>query len=108
MPFAAVLLFLAAEPATVLTGHSAAITTLAYAPDGKSLASGSKDGTVRLWGADGKVRAVLPGHGRMVTALAFSPDGKALVTAGYTKGLTFWDTSTGKKTGHWKGHRNEA
>ncbi|MFI4982927.1 MAG: WD40 repeat domain-containing protein, partial [Nevskiales bacterium] len=39
----------AGEPRATLEGHRDAVTCLAYAPDGKTLATGSKDGTVRLW-----------------------------------------------------------
>src|SRR5215813_9059102 len=73
----------AREPRLTLEGHRDAVNCLAYAPDGKTLATGSKDGTVRLWDAAGKERATLPGHERMVTALAFAPDGKTFATAGY-------------------------
>ena len=75
----------AAEPRFTLEGHHDAVTCLAYAPDGQTLATGSKDGTVRLWDAAGKERATLPGHERMVTALAFAPDGKTLATTGSTR-----------------------
>src|SRR5262245_59369155 len=88
----------AAEARLMLEGHRDAVTCLAYAPDGKTLATGSKDGTVRLWDAAGKERATLPGHERMVTALAFAPDGKALATAGYDKGIKVWDAAGGKPT----------
>lgn len=62
-----------------LTGHTAGITTLAYSADGKTLASGSLDATIRTWDAEEKKLAKLlrTGHRRIVTAV-FSPDGKLL------------------------------
>jgi len=66
-----------------LQRHEAAPTTLAFSPDGKTLASGSSDKTIRLWNvADGKQMEVWTAHGGDVASVAFSPDGKLLAGGG--------------------------
>src|SRR5262245_8145891 len=71
-----------ADEPTVLKGHEAIITCLAYSPDGTLLASGSKDGYVRIWDLKtGTTRHSFAGHTRMATDVAFTPDGKSLASA---------------------------
>jgi RNA polymerase sigma factor (sigma-70 family) len=82
-------------------GHNRAVRRLAFASDGKVLATGGDDGTVRLWdtATGGMVRA-LEGVGEWwnpgCRSLAFSPDGKRLASAGSFSRFLLWDPATGK------------
>src|SRR5262249_9208577 len=68
------------------------IDSVAFGPDGKVLATGDRNGTVRLWTvATGKQTGSLPADAGQVTALAFSPDGKVLATAGLDGTALLWD-----------------
>jgi WD40 repeat protein len=65
-----------------LHGHTQAVVSVAYSPDGKTLASASYDGTLKLWDVtSGKERTTLRGHTGCVGSVAFNPDGKALASA---------------------------
>ena len=75
------------------------VTALACAPDGKTAASGGRDGRVRFWSVpDGRALAVLDGHTKTVTGLAFSPDGRHLASCSTDGTVRFWDTAAPDRT----------
>jgi cytochrome c len=86
------------RPDAVLEGHGAPVVALAVAPDRKSIASASWDGTVRVWplagggGGRGGAPRVLEGHPQNVNGVAFLPDGR-VVSAGYDASVRIWSLS---------------
>ena len=70
------------EPA-LLTGHTEVVWSLAFSPDGKTLASGTgnADGTIQLWDTStGQLKQTIARHPDNVNTLCFSPDGQILVS----------------------------
>ena len=84
--------------------HEGFATSLAFAPDGKTLASAggtdldTRHNVVTIWDANtGKERAVLKGHGSAVTSVAFVPGGKLLATGSSDQTVRLWDVSVYKQ-----------
>ena len=77
-----------------LEGHVQNVWALKFLPDGKTLASGSLDRTIKLWDiSTGRQVATLRGHHGGVRGLAVSRDGKLLVSSGEDNSIRFWRAS---------------
>ncbi|MDY3562016.1 WD40 repeat domain-containing protein [Gemmata sp. JC673] len=104
----------------VFAGHTGPVLTCAFSPDGKTLASGSRDRTIRLWdNRTGKELAVLKDAMESISSVAFSPDGTVVAGAVWplrelprgseldytTPGVVLlWDTKTFKVRAKLEGH----
>ena len=81
-----------------LPEHAAAINSVAWSPDGKNLASGSEDCTIKIWdAASGQHNRTLSGHRAGVKSIAWRPDGNRLASAGSDGEARIWDPASGKE-----------
>ncbi|KAL7925830.1 WD40-repeat-containing domain protein [Trichoderma austrokoningii] len=80
-----------------LRGHGSGVYSVAISSDGRYLASGSRDKTIKIWDVTtGKERQTLKGHKGSITSLAFTPDGHFLASGSEDKTIKIWDKETGK------------
>ena len=81
-----------------LIGHSSFVYSVAFSSDGKVLASGSSDYTIKLWEVQtGRKINTLSGHSYVVNSVAFTfPDGKVLASGSWDKTIKLWEVKTGR------------
>jgi WD40 repeat protein/predicted Ser/Thr protein kinase len=95
------------EQLAVLHGHAGAVNELAFAPDGRTLASVSHnqvfgflgDNTVGVWDLGAIGLPVLRGHTSYVYPVAYSPDGRWIASGSWDKTIRLWDAATGEPVG---------
>jgi WD40 repeat protein len=101
-------LVLGRERAT-LRGHSASVISMAFAPDGRSLASAAGttvDPGVRIWDlSTGRMKRRISDSGPAIAALAYSPDGRLIAGASpHERQVRLWDAGTGEQVRVIAGH----
>ena len=96
------------EEVDLLVGHTGSVNALAFSPDGRTFASGSRDSTICLWGIiTNRLLSILRGHTASVDTLAFSPDGSILASGSrvWQDKVRLWDVNNGREhtipLGYW-------
>jgi hypothetical protein len=89
----------------VLTGHSGVVNSVSYSPDGRYIASGSVDRTIKIWDATtGALVRTLTGHSGYVYSVSYSPDGRYIASGSWDGTIKIWDATTGALVRTLTGH----
>jgi len=89
-------------------GHGNNVHDVKFSPDGQTLASGSTDGTVKLWNVNtGKAFRTLSGHTDSVWSIAIAPDGKTLASGSWDRTVKLWNLETGELRRTLHGHAKQ-
>jgi len=77
-------------------GHKERVTSVVFSPDGSMIASGSEDGSIKLWDTqNGVLLRTIKDHNSDVTSVAFSPDGNMIASGDDSRTVKLWDTKSG-------------
>jgi WD40 repeat protein len=88
-----------------IAAHEKEVWSLAFSPDGSSLASGADDHAIKLWDmSSDRERTTLKGHESLVTAVAYSPDGKRIASASFDSTIRLWDVTSEDPPATLRGH----
>ena len=88
-------------------GNQGRVLSVAFDPQGETLASGNADMTVKLWAVQsGKLLRTFQGHLERVLSVAFDPQGGLVASASQDRTMKLWEAHSGKLLRTLEGHQN--